>query len=549
VKSQRASFRKAFVACITFGVIAVSAVGIARSAHGEWTIVEERYYTLTLAGKPCGRSIEVVEKDGDRVQTRSRLEMRFKRLGEETVIDFANTFVETSAGDPVAASISMNGAPALRYEFEPGAGASAAPTKVTVLRGETREVREIDAGVWLTPRETAAFVAARVMANAADARYRSLDVQSGLVPVEISMRRGGAERLRLGERSLDVLRYTVVNSLVPVEANERYDAKGALVMSTTPIGLGDLVSTLATKSEADASYAAASFDLLAGTFVATKPIARWADRTRLALQLRAKGDALLDLPTTGSQAVRRIDARTAIIDIDTMRASGAAEGDLTDARWMKPNEIIDADSEAVRELLSRAKLPPRVENAGPTQLLERADRLRTLVAKHLRDKNLATAFASASEAARARGGDCTEHAVLLAALLRADGIPSRVVSGLVYVPDLGGQGPGFGWHLWTQALVYPPLVAGGFGRAWVDFDATLPGDARFHAGHIAVATSDLAGGASDPAFAQALSLVGGVEIVEVDGAQSGVPQNPADSAKPSSVPSDSKPNSTGNAAP
>jgi hypothetical protein len=111
-------------------------------------------------------------------------------------------------------------------------------------------VREIDAGVWLTPRETAAFVAARVMANAADARYRSLDVQSGLVPVEISMRRGGAEKLRLGERSLDVLRYTVVNSLVPVEANERYDAKGALVMSTTPIGLGDLVSTLATKSVA-----------------------------------------------------------------------------------------------------------------------------------------------------------------------------------------------------------------------------------------------------------------------------------------------------------
>jgi hypothetical protein len=77
----------------------------------------------------------------------------------------------------------------------------------------------------------------------------------------------------------------------------------------------------------------------------------------------------------------------------------------------------------------------------------------------------------------------------------------------------------------------------------------LPGDARFHAGHIAVATSDLAGGASDPAFAQALSLVGGVEIVEVEGAQSGVPQNPADSAKPSSAPSDSKPNSTGNVAP
>jgi hypothetical protein len=92
-------------------VIAVSAVGIACSAYADWTIVEERYYTLTLAGKPCGRSFEVVERDGDRVQTRSRLEMRFKRLGEETVLDFANTFVETPAGDPVAASISMTARP------------------------------------------------------------------------------------------------------------------------------------------------------------------------------------------------------------------------------------------------------------------------------------------------------------------------------------------------------------------------------------------------------------------------------------------------------
>jgi hypothetical protein len=91
-----------------------------------------------------------------------------------------------------------------------------------------------------------------------------------------------------------------------------------------------------------------------------------------------------------------------------------------------------------------------------------------------------------------------------------------VVSGLVYVPDLAGQGPGWGWHLWTQALVRQPEAAGGFGLAWMDLDATLPGRGRgFHAAHIAVSTSDLAGGASDPAFARALSLIGGVRIAEV----------------------------------
>jgi len=498
---------------------------IAGIARADWTLVEERYFTLTLAGKPCGRSHEAHEKgvgsDEGRVRTRTRLEMRFRRLGTETVIDLASDFVETTAGDPVMASISQNGGPALRYEFAPGAGAGAGATRVVVLRGETREERELAVGEWLTPREVAAFVEARVKAGAEEARYRTLDVQTGLAAVEIGMRRGGVEKVRVGERTLDVTRYTVTNSLMPVEANERYDAAGSLVSSTTPIGLGDLVSMVATKAEADASYAASSFDLLSGTFAATKRIERWSSRPTLALEIRAKGDRLDDLPTVGAQAVRRVDARTAIVDIDLMRASGSEPGDLVDPRWNAPNAVIDSDAPAVRELLAKAKLAPRRDDDPAFALLARAEALRELVARHLRDKNLATAFASASEAARARGGDCTEHAVLLAALLRADGIPSRVVSGLVYVPDLGGHGegmgPGFGWHLWTQALVHPPLVAGGGARAWVDLDATIPvGGGRFHAAHIAVATSDLAGGASDPTFARALSLVGGVAIAEVD---------------------------------
>ena len=35
--------------------------------------------------------------------------------------------------------------------------------------------------------------------------------------------------------------------------------------------------------------------------------------------------------------------------------------------------------------------------------------------------------------ARTRSGDCSEHAVLLTALLRARGIPARVSHGLVYL--------------------------------------------------------------------------------------------------------------------
>ena len=50
-----------------------------------------------------------------------------------------------------------------------------------------------------------------------------------------------------------------------------------------------------------------------------------------------------------------------------------------------------------------------------------AYQLRELVNSHIQDKHLSTAYASASETARTASGDCTEHAVLLAAVLRARG--------------------------------------------------------------------------------------------------------------------------------
>ena len=57
-----------------------------------------------------------------------------------------------------------------------------------------------------------------------------------------------------------------------------------------------------------------------------------------------------------------------------------------------------------------------------------------------------------------------EHAVLLAALGRINGLPSRVVAGLAYVPLFGNEDDIFGYHMWTQFYID--------GR-WIDVDAAL----------------------------------------------------------------------------
>ncbi len=83
---------------------------------------------------------------------------------------------------------------------------------------------------------------------------------------------------------------------------------------------------------------------------------------------------------------------------------------------------------------------------------------------YLREVDFAGHF-SALETIDRRTGDCTEAAVLLAALGRAAGIPTRVVSGLVYSRQrYHGVSNAFMPHSWVLAYVD--------GR-WRSFDLAL----------------------------------------------------------------------------
>jgi hypothetical protein len=94
-----------------------------------------------------------------------------------------------------------------------------------------------------------------------------------------------------------------------------------------------------------------------------------------------------------------------------------------------------------------------------------AERLRLAVRGYIVKKDLSMGDGSALEAFRSRTGDCSEHANLLAAVLRIAGIPSRVELGMVYAQDYGG------WvgHAWNSAYV---------DDRWVHLDSAYPGIPR-----------------------------------------------------------------------
>ena len=116
---------------------------------------------------------------------------------------------------------------------------------------------------------------------------------------------------------------------------------------------------------------------------------------------------------------------------------------------------------------------------------EAARRIEAFVADYIDNKDLSVGYASAVEVARSKQGDCSEHAVLTAALCRAVGIPAQVVTGIAYVEDWSGL-QGFGGHAWVQAFI------GRKTGKWIGLDAAFKGTGRggHGPGHIALAAGN-----------------------------------------------------------
>jgi len=201
-----------------------------------------------------------------------------------------------------------------------------------------------------------------------------------------------------------------------------------------------------------------------------------------------------------SQRIKSIDPHTAEVTVyavrpDEQSGNPDAVDDPPSDDDRKPNNLIQSDDAKIvavaREAAGRQKDPWLAAVA-----LER--HVRNLI----KLKDFSQVFASAAEVIESGQGDCTEHAVLLAALARARGIPARVAMGLVYLENKKA----FFYHMWTEVCIK--------GR-WIPLDATL-GKGGIGAAHLKLAHSNLAGASAYSSFLPIAQVLGRlhVEIIE-----------------------------------
>ncbi|HEU4670596.1 MAG TPA: transglutaminase-like domain-containing protein [Dyella sp.] len=209
----------------------------------------------------------------------------------------------------------------------------------------------------------------------------------------------------------------------------------------------------------------------------------------LTYRIRLDKAALGLLIQTDEQDIRPIDEHEVFLDVHRAKA-GKERG--PEPRDTAANSWVQSDAPAIRE--QAAKLVGHIHDPR-----DKMRRLRMFVSSYVTEHGLDVGYASALEVLKNRRGDCTEFAVLLAALARAQGIPTRVVTGMVYADRYAGTLRVFVPHAWVQSWVD--------GR-WESYDAALR---QFDSTHIALTTGD-----GDPSrYFSATQLFGEMKIESV----------------------------------
>ncbi|MCA9083722.1 MAG: transglutaminase domain-containing protein [Planctomycetaceae bacterium] len=201
------------------------------------------------------------------------------------------------------------------------------------------------------------------------------------------------------------------------------------------------------------------------------------------------------IPSTRTQQVEVIDAVTTRITI----AYGQTEAARTDAGGkdraveIRESQWMPLNSAEIMQLAT-------IAGGGQSGKIDVCHRMERFLSSKMQRAALSPSILPAPEVARTMRGDCTEHAVLLAAMMRVKQIPARLAGGLIYNP----QSFGFVGHAWVEAWV---------DGHWESFDSTVPANARRPV-YIKLCDTDLTEDGSNglSLFLPVLSLTGDAEI-------------------------------------
>ena len=440
------------------------------------------------------------------LQTKNTIHIEVARGPASISVELDSSFTETYDGKPfeMVTTQELGAAPVTKtFRWQKDG-----TIKVAVETNDESTLSTLDPipGDWLTPAAARRVVAQYLADGAPRFDYLVLDVMGGPAPIKISSTRVRDTTIDAVGKTVPAIELRTEQSVSPGAITTEYLAADGVPVKTE-LQLGNMTLTIVRSEEEVARGKIDPAEIMLSTFVAPSRAIAQPRRLRSASYILSVPDTFIgDIPRTSVQRVERIDDRHIRVSVDMDDPTPAAPDAFKDPSYRAGSTMLNWRDPKIGALAERA-----INKNHEMPKAEMAERARRYAHVYIRNKNLDVGFASASETCRTREGDCTEHAALLAAMLRYLGIPSRVAGGLIYAEEFAGRSRIFGYHMWTQALLQD---ASGRWR-WVDLDATLDPGAPFDATHIALSLSAMNEGDEINSMAALAPLLGRLAI-EVD---------------------------------
>ena len=459
--------------------------------------IEEHWQSILIGDERIGYVRSRIEPIGEagRLRTDTETKMTFKRFGQEITIGVAISTTETADGQ------------LLGYEYAMRMPTGTMKSAGTV-EGDELTIKSTVAGETATrtipfdptvksPAYQDRLLREKKLEPGDSRTYRAFIPEMNQV-TKITVTADEWQEVTLPDGSTQsLLKTTIAQSILPNLPMVAYlDQSGEIVLAEMEMLGQTMRMVAASKDDALAEIIGSELDLAVNSLIPASPLENPHETKRVVYKVHVPGENAASLfVDDGTQHVQTIDHETVKITVVSKPIPPNAAPGETKPEYTQPSQMVQSDDETVREHLAQATTPEQ----DPA---EAARALEAYVHEVIKEKNFENAFASAGQVADSLEGDCSEHAVLLAALLRARGIPSRLVAGIVYVPGEAKMGG----HMWTEAFL---------GGEWIPLDATL-GRGGIGGGHLKIGVTSLSDEAPLPVtcFAPLLSL-GSESTIEV----------------------------------
>lgn len=486
-------------------------LGLIITGGVEPALADTEYFAVFMEGKKVGHAIMGRQVADEKVTTTEKVRITLSRANVPITIDMAETSVETTDGRPLS--------------FEAVQELSAMTMKVAGTINKQGVVELTTTSMGNEQKSTMQWPSGAVMAEG----LRMLTLKEGLKEgAEYSARifspgilDAADVKVRIGRKqNIDLLGRIV--ALTEVTSTLTMPGAGEIIStgymddelriqkSIMPVA-GFQIELVACPKE----FALGEDDVLEvleKMFLASpQPLDNIGSASTAAYHLVPLKQAKLTIPFTDGQKVRQLEDGTVIVTVKPATVPTGARfpykgKDAAILESLKPTRFVQSDRKEVIELARRAV-------GGAKDAAEAARKIEAFVAGYVENKSLSIGYASAAEVAASRQGDCSEFAVLTAAMCRAVGIPAQVVVGIAYVRDFGpltiGRQDGFdngafGGHAWVQAYI---------GDKWVGLDAAFKsaGLGGCDPGHIALSI----GNGNPEDFLSLVSTMGQFKIGKV----------------------------------